>query len=119
MVIKRDDIVKTRELKTERVFVPEWDGEVIVRELSARERDDFEASLVETTKKGKTVVNTSNMRARLVVACVVDESGQPIFYPTDVELLGAQSAAAVDRVFEVARRLSGMTAEDIEDLEKN
>lgn len=117
-VLTRDEIVKQRELQTELVPVPEWGGEVIVRALSGRERDAFEAAIVEQ-KGRKAIVNTQNIRARLVATAVVDEHGQPIFYPSDVDLLGEQSAAALDRVFSVARRLSGMSEDDVEELAKN
>jgi hypothetical protein len=36
-----------------------------------------------------------------------------------VEALGKKSAAALNRVFEVAQRLSGITDDDVEELAKN
>ena len=37
----------------------------------------------------------------------------------DMEALGEKSAAALQRVFDVARRLSGMSESDVEELTKN
>lgn len=115
-ILKRDQVVAHREMRTVTVPVPEWGGDVIIKELTGRERDEWEASF-QGKKKGE--INWTNFRARLIVACAVDESGQPLFYPTDVDLVGELSAAALDRVFGAARKLSGLTDQDIDELAKN
>jgi hypothetical protein len=105
-------------LRTQIVAVPEWGGDVIVREMSGRERDTFEAEFVDD--KGRRRPDAMfNIRARLVAASVVDDKGQTVFYPSDVEMLADLSAAALDRVFTAARQLSGFTERDIDDLAKN
>ena len=48
--------------------------------------------------------------------CIRD---RPLFYPSDVERLGETSAAALERVFSVGRRLAGMSDQDVEELAKN
>lgn len=118
--LTRDQIIAqmSKPLRTEDVEVPEWGGTVTVRELTGRERDAFEGSIVEQKGK-KSVVNLDNMRAKFVAACAVDEQGQLIFFPSDVERLGDLSAAALNRVFDVGRRLSGLTDDDVEELVKN
>jgi hypothetical protein len=42
-----------------------------------------------------------------------------MFSDQDVTKLGKKSARALDRVFDVSQRLSGITKEDVEDLAKN
>jgi len=117
-LLSRDDILNAQDLPTERVYVDPWGGEVLVRGLTAAERDEYEASIVR--RKGqKTEVDMRNIRAKLVVRCVVDENGQRVFRDEDAELLGQKSAAAVDRIFEVAQRLSGLSNRDIEELAGN
>ncbi len=49
---------------------------------------------------------------------IVGEDGQPLFNKGDVFALGEKSAGALDRVFSVASRLSGIGEADIEDLGK-
>lgn len=115
-ILKRDQVVAHREMRTETVPVPEWGGDIIIKELTGRERDEWEASF-QGKKKGE--INWTNFRARLIVACAVDEAGQPLFYPSDVDLVGELSAAALDRVFSAARRLSGLSDQDIDELAKN
>lgn len=116
--LDRDAILKASALKTEDVPVPEWGGSVLVRELRGRERDEFEASLA--VQRGRQMVpDVENMRAKLVALTVVGEDGEPVFTRQDVAALGELSAAALDRVFEVASRLSGLNQDAVEEKAKN
>lgn len=77
--VSKEDILTTRgNLKTQVVSTPEWaiDGEVLIIELSGKQRDAFEASMVvQATKRGQLPgMNMRNVRARLVAKCVVDPS---------------------------------------------
>ena len=117
-LLTKSAILAADDLKTEDVDVPEWGGTVRVRAFSGRERDAFEASLVRGDGKDRKV-DLTNMRARLVALTVVDESGQKVFTQDDVDLLGAKSDAALDRVFSVAQKLNGLSGADVEELTKN
>lgn len=64
-------------------------------------------------------VDLTNMRARLVALSVVDEAGQRVFTDDEVDLLGAKSGAALDRVFAAAQELNGLSGADVEALTKN
>lgn len=118
-VLTRDQIMQADDLRTEIVAVPEWGGEVIVKALTGRERDAFEASIAGERSGRRVRLDLQNIRARFVASCVVDEHGQPLFYPSDVALLGEKSAAALQRVFEVGQRLSGLSDDDVEELAGN
>ena len=116
--LNREAILQAQDLKQEEMFIPEWDGSLIVKGLTAAERDQYEAKLI--VQKGKnTTVNMKNARARLVMLSVVDESGKQLFTEADISALGTKSAAVLDRIFEVASRLSGISDEDLEELSKN
>lgn len=117
-VLGRNQILAAPDIKTERVEVPEWGGEVLVRGLNGAERDAFEASIVEQRGK-KTEFNLRNVRARFVALCCVDEAGQRLFAEGDVQALGRKSARALSRVWDKARELSGLTDDDVEELTKN
>jgi primosomal protein N'' len=117
-LLTRDAILQAQDLPTEQVHVPEWGGDVLVRALTGAERDRFEQSIVEQRGKS-TRMNLQNIRAKLVALTVVDEQGNRIFKDEDVKWLGNKSAAALDRIFEVAQRLSGLRDEDVEELAKN
>ena len=117
-LLTRDAILAAPDMLTEEVPVPEWGGTVLVRGLTGTERDAFEEEMI--TGKGKNRdVNLSNFRARLIVKSVVDKGGKRLFTQADMVALGGKSAAAIQRVFQVAMRLSGMSEEDVEELTKN
>lgn len=116
-LLTRDAILGASDIKTEDVHVPEWGGTVRVKGLTAAQRDRFEADSVTGNGKRRDV-NLINIRARLVALSIVGEDGAQLFNPGDVKALGDKSAGALDRVFSVASRLSGIGEEDIEELGK-
>ena len=116
--LTRDDILNANDLQREPVPVPEWGGTVLVRALSGTERDAFEAGIVHPNGRRMTYT-LDKLRARLVALSIVDEAGVRLFSDKDVVVLGRKSAAALDRVYNVAQRLSGLSAEDVDELVKN
>jgi len=101
----------------EDVEVPEWGGEIRVKGLKSRERDNWEKSRIANKRTGE--VSLDNFRASLLCECIVCENLNPIFTQKDVLMLGEKNAAAIDKMFTVAQRLSGLSNKDIEDLQKN
>jgi len=100
------------------VATPEWsdaDGSVFVRNLSAKERDRWEAEIVKDPKKR----DLANLRAKFVALCVCDESGELTFASQDAGWLGDESAGVIDRLWEEGRKISGISDEDDEELVKN
>lgn len=118
MALTKKDILTVDDLQVEEVNVPEWGGSVLVRGLTARERDQFEDTVVENPGKNASI-NGDNIRSKLCVLCIVDEDGDRLFDDKDVAALGNKSAAALQRVFEVAQRLARFTNKDVEELAKN
>lgn len=116
-------ILQADDLPWEDVECPEWGGSVCIQALTARERDRYETSTVQLgARQGKLTgkVNLRNARARLVAAAARSEpGGKRLFTPDQVEALGEKNAAAVDRLFAVAQRLSGLSAGDIQELVGN
>ena len=117
-LLSKTAILAAQDLQTEDVEVPEWGGAVRVRSFTGRERDAFEASMVRGEGRDRKV-DLTNMRARLVGLTVIDETGQRLFTDEEVDLLGAKSGAALDRVFAVAQKLNGLSGTDVEELSKN
>lgn len=116
--LTKDAILSASDLQREKVSVPEWGGEVWVRTLTGKERDQLEASVVEM--KGKVAqANLVNLRAKMCALCMVDDEGTRLFGEADIDALGGKSASALDRVFSVAQKLNGMSADDVEALTKN
>jgi hypothetical protein len=117
--LNADQILKVEDLKTEIVPVDEWGGNVIVSELMAADRDAYEQSMWNDRGNGRLVANRANARARLVVKVLVSPEGVRLFNDDSADALGAKSAAVVDRLFDVAIRLSGMEQEDVEEEGKD
>lgn len=117
-LLTRDDILNVDDKVYEEIEVPEWGGSVRVRGMSGTDRDAYEASIIEQRGNDRKV-NLSNARAKLVARCLVGGDGHLMFTPDDVRALGRKSARALERVFDKARELSGMSDEDVEKLTEN
>ena len=103
-------------LKT--VEVPEWGGSVNIRGLRGIERDSFETSMWAGEGKDKKS-NLANLRARLLVRCIVDEKGARVFEDDDAAELGLRSGAVLDRLYDIAAALSGIGPQAVEAAAKN
>ena len=114
MILTKDAILKADDLKKELVSVPEWGGDVYVRGMSGVDRDRFEILLLQTSKDKK--FTTENFRAKLASMSICDERGKLLFTEKDVLELANKSASALQRIFVVAQRLSGMGQTNIEEL---
>lgn len=122
-----NDIAAAPDLPSERVEVPEWGGDVIVRALSAADREWYEASmLVEDTVigddgKATTVrrVDVANARAKLLSRAIVDEAGNAMFDESQISVLGKKSNAIIARLFGIAQRLSAIGQAAVDNAEKN
>ena len=119
MRLSKDDILKAADNAPEEVNVPEWGGTVLVRGMTGKERDAFELSLMTPGRGGRREVNPVNVRAKLVSRCVVDDDGNRLFTDGDAAELGEKSAAAVNRIYDVAARLSGMAEGEQEELARD
>jgi hypothetical protein len=112
-ILTRDAILKKDDLKKETVAVPEWGGEIIIASMTGAMRDAWEQSLIADKS------NMDNIRAKLLLATAIDESGNSLFEKDDLVALGKKSSAALDRCIKVAQRLNRLTQTDLDDLAKN
>lgn len=114
-MLSKAQILAASDVKTQVVSVPEWGGSVTVRSLKGWERDQFDESQINS----KSVVH---YRAKLVAKALCDETGNSLnFTEGEVLQLSDKNAAALDRVFDAARMLSGIGADakQVEAIEKN
>ena len=92
---------------------------VWVQGMSGTGRDAWEKSLIVGRGKRRDV-NTENVRAKLAARCLVDQpGGSRLFTDSEAVLLGKLPAAVLNRIFEKAQRLSGVSDEDIDELGKS
>ena len=114
MVLSKDDILKADDLKRAEVDCPEWGGSVLVRELTARERDKHEGEVLFAARQASTGEDPDtyleNINARIAALGIIDENGQRLFsQPTDVLALGEKGSSVVTRIADKIGELSGMS----------
>lgn len=97
---------------------------VYVRQMTGRERDTFEQSLLKKVRDKKgTVVSyeqsTEDFRAKLAVSTVCDEEGNLLLAFGDYALLSVNmSARKLETIVNVAQALNNISEEDKEALVK-
>ena len=96
------------------IDVPEWGGLVRIGSMSAYARDKYERAYSDISE-GRTDLS---IRAHLVAACVVDESGELLFTAEDVKALGQKSGAALSALFIACVKLNAMGGKDQENIEE-
>lgn len=114
MELDAESILAADDLKSEQVDVPEWGGHVFVRVMKGHERDSFEASIM----KGQGI-DYQKIRAKMAVLVLCDSKGKRLFGQKHINDLAEKSAAALDRVFEVAQRINRITDKDVQELQGN
>lgn len=119
MTLSKDQILEANDLTSEEVQVAEWGGSVKVRTMTGADRDAFEQSMVVVGSDGTRRPDMTNMRAKLVALTCIDDSGNLLFVPADIPMLAKKSAAALERVFDVAQRINGLGAKAEDAAEKN
>ncbi|MFF7966764.1 hypothetical protein ACFZC3_15530 [Streptomyces sp. NPDC007903] len=124
MALSRDAIVQANDIPTETVPVPEWGGDVIVRGLTGDELDDFQGSIRQFRRsmdgKGmEPVLIQQGMHAKLLVKCLVDDNGQRLFKDNEADELGAKSGKVLERLYDIAQTLSGLSEDEQEEMEGN
>lgn len=123
-LLKREDLLKKQKLKVEKVDLGN-DEYVFVREMTGRERDRFEQSLVGEVKDNEGNVifyerKLEDFRAKLAVNTLCDENGNNLLEPGDYKTLSQNMGAArLDKIVTAAQKLNKIADEDREALVKN
>lgn len=110
-----EDIIAADDVQTEYVEVPEWGGTVRVRGLTGEERNKVFQSI---RLYGKQIKDddeaSSQFYARVIAASLIDDDGRKIASQNDVPKLLKKNGAALNRVWQVCRRLSGFSDEEVD-----
>lgn len=123
-LLDRKSLLSKENLKVVKVELGGGDY-VFVRQMTGRERDRFEQSLVREIKDNRGTVisydrSLEDFRAKLAVVTICDEEGNTILSHTDYETLSqAMSAAKLEKIINEAQKLNQITEEDKENLLKN
>ena len=96
----RDAILNTRDLKTEVVMVEQWGLDIIVKELSLRDR----TRVMDMHGQGA----ADDAIVETVIAGTTDEYGEPLFTAEDATALADKSEAAMLKLYKAIMALSGV-----------
>jgi hypothetical protein len=114
-ILNRDAILDAEDKNYEDVDVPEWGGTVRIAGMTGADRNSYQASMVVLSPNGTVQrLNMQDQLAKLISRCLIDESGERLFSDKDIKALSAKSGAVLDRLGDVAMRLSGLRKEDVE-----
>lgn len=104
-MLTREQIECVQDLQRE--VVGAWGGQVVVQELTAADRVEFEDELRDATGERRV---PKDVMLRLLVRSLVDEAGLPLFSGAEgIRALGRKSVKELFPLFEVALRLSAMS----------
>ena len=119
-LLTKDAILTAADLKTKEIDVPEWGGKVRVSQISAADRLALQMMVLDEKGKPRTPIEiTRMMTVGLLTFAIVDDQGNRLFTQDDIEALGKKCSAAIDKVFEVADDLNGISAEMAGKIRKN
>lgn len=127
IVLSLDQIMAADDLQTEWVSIPEWSPRdapnpdaygVYVRSLNGRERADWQQSSLMGNGKNATV-NFQQYTVKLVALAAVDAAGKRVFIGLKGSELLTKNSAILERIGEVAMRLSGIGEEEMEAISGN
>ena len=122
-MLNKNVILEAQDLPYEDVEVPEWGGTVRIQGLNATDVIAFGSSLVKIGPDGQAQEMNQdaldNVMAKLMVKTIVDEKFKRVFSDADAEALGKKSAKVLQRLSEVATRLSGLGNNAVQAAAKN
>ena len=123
-ILDRSKLLAKEELEKVEVQLSETEI-VFVRQMTGRERDNWEQSLRKETrdKKGTVVgydIALNDFRAKLAVCTVCDAEGKLLLSMSDYPLLSQNmSAFKLEKIINAAQKLNAISEEDKEALVKN
>lgn len=110
------DILSAKDCDLLPVDIPEWGGRVYVKQMTASERDQFEADLADAEAKHGA---RGSYSAKLAVRVACNKDGERLFQDSDHGAVGRKSAFAVRRIVNAAQTSSALSATALDDAVKN
>jgi hypothetical protein len=122
-LLGKEELLKRDELTIKKVEFSNGDF-VYVREMTGRERDTFERSLLKEVKGKNGEVdyqrNLEDFRAKLAASTLCDENGNLLLkFNEHPKLSQSMSASRLEKIVNVAQKINSISEEDKEGLVKN
>jgi hypothetical protein len=113
----RDKILNSVDVEQEKVYVKQWDVEILIKGMTGKQRDNLLQQCV-NPKTGATNMNKLNTLL-VIESCFDPETEEKLFEMADFDLIANKSAGALSKVIQVASRLSGLDEMALEEAAKN
>lgn len=107
-----DQIKAADDVKTVEVEIPEWNGHVTVKGMTGRLRSNLEQKVNSNAPHG-------DVKMMVVIACTLNADGNPMFSNDDKKWLVEKAAGPIEKIFEAACKLSGITDQAVDEAEGN
>jgi len=117
-ILTKADILGAEDFATETHEVKEWGGSVMLRTLSGKERDEFEARISKASKDGKSI-DIRGLKALLLSLALIDGDGNLLFESAEADQLNLKSSKPINDLFEIAQRMNGIGQDAVDELVKN
>ena len=123
-ILNREALLKKEKPEVVKVVLGK-DEYVYVRQMTGREKDNFEQSLRKEIKNNKGVIEgyevaLNDFRAKLAVVTLCNAEGVLLLKPEDYTLLSMNMlAATLEKIVTAAQKLNAITEEDKETLVLN
>lgn len=109
-MLTREQILKAQELKSTVINVPEWGGEITLRQMTSLERFAFFEALDKVNEGKERREQDLNASGLFVIWTTVDKTGKRLFADKDLSVLVSTNAAVIERVAAESGKLNGITS---------
>lgn len=114
------DKILNAKLKSEKIYISQWDAEIEVKELNGGQRAKFFDNTVSVDKYGNVKTHLEKMNTEIIIlSCYDPETGERLFKEEDRELILQASGEAIDQIAQVALKISGLSNNAVVEAEKN
>ena len=107
-----DQIKTADDIKQNIVEIPEWGGDVKIKCMSGRLRNNLEQKVASNAPHG-------DIKMLVITSCCLGEDGNPLFTPADKKWLVEKASSPIETLFVEICKISGMGKEAFEEAEGN
>ena len=127
-LLNRNQILEAKDIKTKVIPVPEWGGDIMIKQLSAKEYNDITMNMVNIKKMAAKQLSKKNadenledaineiaiknQKILLIIKSVVDENMKPLFTEADLELLYQKNTNVIDKIIAEIEEFNAVSTED-------
>ena len=122
----RDKILSVKDVKIEKMNIPEWGVTIGVRVISGIARDEWQSfyqSLMDSLGDKPLLPGSKEYREikkeTLRLTVVDPDTCEPIFSKEDMDAVYEKNGEILERVCSVALRVNGLGAENVKETAKN